>query len=480
MNLPLTQPIAIVDVETTGGSPLGHRIIEIGIVRLEPGREPVSFTSLVNPHHFVSHFIYQLTGIRPDDLQGAPDFEDIAGRVDELLQDAVFVAHNARFDYSFVKNEFMRLGQNFSAKTVCSARLSKALYPEHRKHNLDSLIERHGLSMANRHRALDDAQAVLDFFVRACEDRGEPAFAAAFERLHAGKRLVQCDIPIETLKALPEAPGVYLFYGEKNEVLYVGKAKNLKERVLTHLHEDHQNGKTLSLAEKARDVETRRTAGELSALLLESELIKTLKPIFNRHLKGQKQYIVLTRRPNADGYYTIEMEAVAAIDDSREIVGIFPSVRKAKEVLLDTAHEYRLCAKILGLEKAAGPCFSYHLKNCKGACVREEASHAYNARFVEAFGTPVISRWPYAGAVLVEEFDESRKKGSAYIVENWKLTGRIDYSEETETSSAIERPFDFDVYKILKRTFSRPSPRLVIRPIPADPRADLRYEPDSA
>jgi len=154
---------AFVDVETTGMSAAYGHIIEIGIIRVEDGVITDTYQTLIQPNQTLQPIITSITGITDRDLEGAPTFEAVSGRIQELLADAIFVAHNAAFDYAFVKSEFQRLGIRWNAKSLCTVKLSRALYAQEKSHNLDSLIERHSLPMENRHRAYDDAFALVGF-----------------------------------------------------------------------------------------------------------------------------------------------------------------------------------------------------------------------------------------------------------------------------------------------------------------------------
>lgn len=157
------QTFTIVDVETTGASAKAGRIIEIGALRVERGEVVRTYTSLINPGQPIPEFITGMTGIREADVLGAPTFEEVADEVLELFEGSTFVAHNAAFDYGFLKEEFRRVGYGFSLPRLCTVRLSRAVFPEHRRHNLTALIERHGFSCENRHRAFDDAEVLWQF-----------------------------------------------------------------------------------------------------------------------------------------------------------------------------------------------------------------------------------------------------------------------------------------------------------------------------
>lgn len=157
------EPLAVIDTETTGLSPQDDRVIEVGVLRVERGVVVRRFTSLIRGARPIPAVITNITGITDAMLEDAPRFADIAPELAEMLHGALFVAHNAPFDYGFIHEEFARLGTPFAAQSLCSVRLSRALYPEYPRHDLSSIIRRHGLSCNERHRAMDDANAVWEF-----------------------------------------------------------------------------------------------------------------------------------------------------------------------------------------------------------------------------------------------------------------------------------------------------------------------------
>ncbi|SOB77911.1 exonuclease, DNA polymerase III, epsilon subunit family [Marinobacter sp. LV10R510-11A] len=217
---------AFLDIETTGGNSSHDRITEIGIRFWRGGESVGEWQTLLNPSTRISPFIEQLTGISNDMVSGAPPFEAIADVLEDKLRDTVFVAHNARFDYGFIKSEFRRLGRLFSARVLCTVKLSRRLYPEFRKHNMDALIERHGLEQVQR-----------------------PS--------------IPSHLPLDTLKDLPRGPGVYRFYGENDVLLYVGKSTNIAQRVASHFSGDHNTSRGVRISESLRRVEYTETAGDL-------------------------------------------------------------------------------------------------------------------------------------------------------------------------------------------------------------------------
>jgi DNA polymerase-3 subunit epsilon len=357
------KPFAIIDVETTGTNPLRDRVIEIAVIRTDGAGE---FSTLVNPGRSLPPFITSLTGISAEELIDAPRFEEIAPEIADLLEGAVFVAHNARFDYAFVRNEFRRIGISFSAPTLCTVRLSRKLYPKVRKHNLESIIERHAIAVEQRHRALDDARAVETFLAVARAEKGEASYCAALVKLLKIPSL-PAGVPEEMVRDLPDAPGVYLFYGKQDEILYVGKSVNIRERVLSHFAGDHGSAKELSLCSQVSAIEARRTPGELSALLLESELVKELAPVYNRRLRKRRKVVMAALEVTEGGYETVRCaEGEGTVPDGEGIIACFRTRRQADEEIALLAKAFDLCPKLLGIEKGKGACFSFQLKRCRG------------------------------------------------------------------------------------------------------------------
>lgn len=281
----LEAPLAIVDLETTGAHPLHDRVTEVAVIEVEDGEVKDEWATLVNPECAIPAAIQALTGITNDMVAGAPTFGRLAQSLHERLAGRVIVAHNARFDYGFLREEFARAGLAFRAKTLCTVRLSRRLYPGHARHNLDSLISRHDLECRARHRALGDAQAVWQFLRAAAAEHGEDLVAVA-ARQAAKQPGLPPHFDRAMVDAIPEAPGVYLLYGETGNPLYVGKSKSMRSRVLAHFADDLRSAREMQLAREVRRVEFERTAGELGALLRQAELVKRLLPVFNRRRRA--------------------------------------------------------------------------------------------------------------------------------------------------------------------------------------------------
>lgn len=202
----LSEPtFAFVDIETTGGNAQRDRITEIGIRFWRNGAVVGEWQTLLNPEARISGFIERLTGISNAMVASAPRFETIADELERHLDGCIFVAHNARFDYGFIKSEFRRLGRLFSARVLCTVRLSRALYPEAERHNMDALIARHGLPAVERHRAMGDVTAMLAFFEHTLLEQGEDTVGATINRL-LQRPSTPSNVPAEMLADLPAGP----------------------------------------------------------------------------------------------------------------------------------------------------------------------------------------------------------------------------------------------------------------------------------
>jgi DNA polymerase-3 subunit epsilon len=298
-----TQPIAFVDVETTGGRAALHRITEIAIIGMDAGEVQWRWSSLVNPGVRIPSGIERLTGITNEMVAEAPEFSALAPEISRRLEGRRFVAHNARFDYGFVRNEFRRIGRSFTAPVTCTVRLSRALFPDSPRHSLDAIMSRHGLECDRRHRALPDAEVLAQFWQLLLQSQSSQTLEAAIDEVSRRPSLPS-HLSADLLDDLPDGPGVYRFWGESEAegetLLYVGKANNLRERVLSHFGVALRDGKAQRLAQQVRRVDWHETAGELGALLLEARWVKEQQPVYNRRLRGRAQ----PQRRNSMSYAT--------------------------------------------------------------------------------------------------------------------------------------------------------------------------------
>lgn len=454
------ESLAFVDVETTGGHPAWHRLTEIAIIGMRGGAIEWQFETLINPQTSIPPTIQRLTGITDEMVSDAPTFEQVAAKILALLSGRRFVAHNARFDYGFVRQELRRAGYAFAAPVLCTVRLSRELFPDQARHNLDSIIARFGLTCAQRHRAMPDAQVLAQLWQRLCSTLPEERLQAAVERA-ARRPALPPQLSPDLLDELPESCGVYRFHAADDALLYVGKAKNLRERVLEHFRGAVRDGKSRRLSTQVSRIEWTETAGELGALLLEARWVREQQPIYNRQLRAG--FTPLTWWL-ADGACVPQLESLkTTIPQDGDAFGLYRSEREARNALTRVAREARLCLRVLGLESggiagSAGSCFGYQLGRCAGVCVGEEslAKHALRLRLQLAPWR--LQPWPYSGAIAIEERSTLGWK-QWHILEGWSYLGSVDETEAVEETVMSATPrFDVDTYRILSR-FLRRNPR---------------------
>jgi DNA polymerase-3 subunit epsilon len=449
-------PLAFIDLETTGATATVDRVTEIGIIEVDTDGTVREWQQLVNPGMRIPPFIEQLTGITNDMVADAPPFESIAAETLRRLEGRLFVAHNARFDYGFLKNEFKRLGTSFRSPVLCTVKLSRLLYPEHHRHNLDSLIQRHGLEVDGRHRALADARLIHQFWAKIHVDRSSDDIEAALKKLCARPSLPP-HLDAGMIEDLPDTPGVYLFYGENGLPLYVGKAKDLRRRVLSHFAADHASAREMSLAQQVRRIDWIETAGEIGALLKEAALVKELLPTHNRQLRRNDDACTWTLADEGEGWLRPQLAWARDLDFglATSCYGLFKNSKEATAVLRALAESHNLCDVLLGLEKAkpGKPCFGHQLRRCRGACIGREPRAMHTMRLVAALTALKLAAWPFAGPALIREGAE------AHLVEGWRYLGTARSDDELAGLLETGRPqFDRDTYRILARHVGQMKP----------------------
>jgi DNA polymerase III subunit epsilon len=444
--------LAIVDVETTGGSPPRDRVIEIGILTVDFGVVTNRYSTLINPSRYLPPYITNITGITPDQLEHQPLFDHIAPEVFLLLQSRTFVAHNARFDLSFIKSEFSRFGVSFTPRHLCSAQLSRRLFPHHRRHSLEELILRYNLKVKNRHRALDDALAIWHFFQKISPNGISSDLHQSISSLTKRPSLPP-QIPASRLDKLPQSPGVYIFSDSEGTPLYIGKSINVKERVLSHFYADLESSRERTIKEQLKDIEVINCAGNMDAELTESRLVKELQPVYNRRLRLQSEFVALTLIQNDKNYLVAHLEHLSHVNPAKDMpYALFKSLKQAKNTLQDWAKEHSLCWKLLGLESGNGPCFAHQLGDCQGACIGKETPARYNLRLIENISKYRLKQWPFQGPIAIQESNDINQKQAVHLFHHWCHLGSFqDESEFPQTPNPHHYTLNLDTYRILKR-----------------------------
>lgn len=366
---------AVLDFETTGTSGKLNRAIEIGIVRVKNGEILDSFQSFINPGTLVPYYITSLTGITNDDVRDAPFFEDLTSQIVDFIGDSILVAHNMPFDYSFLQNEFIRadvlLPKN---ETLCTLKLARKLYPELKSKSLGNLVQHFGIRHKNVHRALGDAMVTAKLLIKMITQLKDDQNITKLNELLAyqsasaikvDSKIVKKNLAID-FSNVPSTSGVYLFKDVKGKIVYIGKAKILKTRVSNYFSSTAAR-KAKDIVKKASNLEYIKTNSELTALILESELIKQHKPPMNSLLKKySQQYFIKVKQTHDYPSFS----SVSKIDfDGNDYFGPYNNRETSKNLIdiLNKTYRLRECSdKELNRGKK---CYLLDIKRCVAPCI---------------------------------------------------------------------------------------------------------------
>jgi DNA polymerase-3 subunit epsilon len=379
---------AIVDIETTGGSAQLEKITEIAIYLHDGEKITGEFVSLVNPERNIPYFITNLTGITNEMVENAPKFYEIAKQVVELTEGRTFVAHNARFDYSFIRQEFKSLGFNYKRNILDTVALSRKLLPGHCSYSLGNICKDLKITIEGRHRAAGDALATVKLFDILMEK--DRILNGSTNRLMRNTKASKLNpkLDLTKLDLIPDGPGIYYFYNENGDLIYIGKSRNLQQRISTHLSNNSTN-RAMEMRDLIADIEWETTGSELIALLKESYEIKKNKPLYNRaQRRSGFQWGIYSFTDN-NGYINYRYGQVTTEGSP---VSVFTSKDRSKSKLNELVEKYSLCQKLSGLYETDGACFHYQVGICKGACIGKESPFDYNERASRAAEEFVFAR----------------------------------------------------------------------------------------
>lgn len=372
---------AILDIETTGGSPKTEKITEIAIFFHDGDRIVDEWSSLINPEKSIPYFITGLTGITNEMVADAPRFYEIARDLVERTENHVIVGHNVIFDYNFIKSEFTRLGYDYQREVLCTVKLSRKIIPGFKSYSLGRLCEELGITINGRHRAAGDAMATVKLFDLLREKMGKNGqeLESMLPRNVRYKNL-NANLSVSDIEKLPEKTGTYYFYDENNILIYIGKSTNIRKRILSHLG-NTRGKRAMEMKQRISSISFDLTGSELIALLKESAEIKQNRPLYNRAQRRQSSYWGLYTRKDPYGYITLDLKKIN--ESPEKPVTCYNNKIEAKQALSRLAEKYWLCQKLCGLYKTEGACFHYEIRQCNGACIQKEAVREYNKR-VEA------------------------------------------------------------------------------------------------
>lgn len=430
----------IVDIETTGGSH-GNRITEIAAAKTDGIRILDTYESLVNPEVFIPKSITLLTGITNPMVADAPTFEEIAEEFLSFLEDTIFIAHNVSFDYGIIKNHFEDLGISFNKKKLCTVRLSRGIIPGYASYSLGKLCPALGITNHQRHRAMGDTIATVELFHYLLTQDKENFIHYSLNQLNK-EALLPPNLDKKEFENLPNTAGVYYLLGEKMDILYVGKAKDIKKRIVTHFSE--KSRKKSELLRKIYHVSFTETGNELIALLLESHEIKKHYPYYNKAQKYKSHDYHVCYYEGQDGILRVDIFLKKFAKNS---IQSFSSITMAKDHLYKLVEKNKLCPKYTGLERTKNTC--YMGKSCP-ICSLQESTENYNQRVI----TATLNRDNRLSAFIIgpgRNFDE---KGIIFI-ENGDYKGfgfinsKVAYNAQNLIDAVVPYTNNNDTKRIL-------------------------------
>ncbi len=426
---------ALVDLETTGGQASQDHIMEVA-VRVVGGEVDLEWESLIDPLCSVPSFIQSLTGISSSMLRGKPRFADVQELLWSYLDDAILVAHNARFDAGFLRANFARYGRDYQPRVLCTLKLARTLYPDWPKHGLEAICERIGFYSEVHHRAMADVDAMKAFLDYARADKGEAVFN--FEvGLLLGMPVLPPSMSQADIDAIPCQAGIYRLLGEAGELLYLGTARSLQEQVLSHFENPTGDSKAAKLVRRVDSVQWQVLAGELSAGLHLSAALRHEKPLLQRRAKALGKACCVRFITDDRGELQLRLRSglPANIASTGESVALFRERKHAKTRIRELAKEHQLCLRRLAVLVEGELC------EC-GACIltaekfggsplapTAETAADFSAQVKVAFAGYLYAPWPFAEPVLVHE-DNGAGRSEWHLVHDWRHFGSFRWDAE--------------------------------------------------
>ncbi|RDY60756.1 exonuclease domain-containing protein [Flagellimonas nanhaiensis] len=422
----------IIDIETTGNGIKGNKITEIAIYKHD-GQEIIEeYNTLVNPQCPIPYFITGLTGIDDQMVQDAPTFTEIAEDILSITDGCIFVAHAVNFDYGVIKEEFRQIGVDFIRKKLCTVRLSRKLIPGLHSYSLGKLCSSVGIPLKDRHRAGGDAHATTILFQKLLNTPdSEPVFQK-FLNARSQEATLPPHLPKSVFDAIPPKPGIYYFKNQKGEIIYVGKAINLKKRVLGHFYD--KSSKEIQLCQETADIDFTLSGSELVALLMESAEIKKHFPLYNRAQKRTIRQYAIFQYEDRNGIVHLAYNTLKGIPNP---IKVFYNQTDCRAYLEEMCKNFALCPKYCHLQQTHGACSHHEIKSCEGICTSSEPVDVYNQKVWDAINH--MKSLESEIRVIKEKGRDSNESAVVLIEEGvYKGYGFIDQEIEVSTLEDIE------------------------------------------
>ena len=416
----------IVDIETTGNGIIGNKITEISIFKYDGESIVDEYTSLVNPEAEIPYFITRLTGIDNHMVRNAPTIDQIAKEIAEFTRDQIFVAHSVNFDYHVIKNELKQLGIPYVRKKLCTVRLSRKTFPGLASYSLGKLCSALEIPLENRHRARGDAHATTLLFQKIIRTKSSDKLIANFLNARSQEATLPPSLPREVYESLPEETGVYYFKDDKGRIIYVGKAKNIKRRVLGHFYD--KSTREIQLCRETASIDFELAGSELVALLIESSAIKHYFPKYNRAQKTRIPAYGIFSYTDRNGILHLGFNSIKSLPNHYMA---FYNTTDCRLYLEELCIQFGLCAKYCHLQENVSHCSHFRIPSCGGICRGDESNQSYNQKVLNAINYMQESKQSF----FIREKGRNVDEDAIVLMQDGRYSGYGFISKSAEINS---------------------------------------------
>ena len=405
---------------------MGNKITEISIFKFDGNDIVDEFTSLVNPECDIPYFITGLTGIDNHMVRDSPTIKELAPRIDEFTENTIFVAHSVNFDYHVIKNEFKQIGHSYVRKKLCTVRLSRRLFPGLRSYSLGKLCSAMDIPLTNRHRARGDAHATVLLFRKILSTDESESVIRSFLNARSQEATLPPKLTREMYDRLPSTTGIYYFKDENGSIIYVGKAKNIKRRILGHFYD--KSTKEILLCGETSTIDYELAGSELVALLMETNAIKHHFPKYNRAQKTNTPSYGIFSYTDRNGILHLAYNRIKSLPQHYIAFYNTTDCRMYLEELCET---FKLCPKYCHLQESVEHCSHFRLPVCEGICRGSEPTQAYNNKVQEAIAHMQSGKDNF----IIKEKGRNSLEEAVVLMQNGKYAGYGFISKDSEINS---------------------------------------------
>jgi len=322
---------AVIDVETTGGSPSVDRVIEIAVFVFDGQQIIDSYSSLLNPKRPIDPYVTKLTGISDAMVKHSPSFEDVHEKILELTHENIFVAHNVKFDFGMIRQEFKRLGIDFNRKQLDTVNLARKAIPGFNSYSLGNICDSLGIEIIDRHRATGDAEATVKLLKLILDKQVSQKYIEIELNHGIDVDLLPPYLSKAEIEKLPEDAGVFYYKDEVGKILYLDGSKNIRKKVITDFTKPADSPEKIRMFELMRNIDYELTGNELTAKLLSYRELKKHLPEFNKKPRIQAHTHGIFIDEDEQGFLQLKIHPLDW--EEGELILKFPSKAVANKIL---------------------------------------------------------------------------------------------------------------------------------------------------